>query len=422
MRTLVILFAGGILASAQFPRPPRKARTGSEQTDDNRKVSATGVIRKMDEKSITLEATDSRLIEIKVSASTKFRKGDGEIAGSLVNTGDSIRVDAVEDSEGYWTATTVVVTKSEAPVAGGPSPSILRSREAPERPVEPATTRAAADRSSSGDDEGPPKLRRGIPKARPKPRDDEDAPIAGRNEGDVTPVAAPADPKQQLIDRAREAAFSFSEGLPNYVAQQFTTRYVREGDHWRALDVVSATVVYENGKESYRDLQINGKPVKKNMEEMSGSWSTGEFGTTLKSLFDPRSAAQFDFRKQSTFQNFNAMVFDYAVDRQHSDWRITVASQAVIPAFLGRVWIDAKTARALRIEMSAVEIPLEFPMDKVEAAQDYGQVRLGPDEYLLPIHAENLSCQRGSPVCSRNVIEFRNYHKYQGETKIVFDK
>ncbi len=400
MRTLVLFLAIGVLAQAQFPR----------------KVSATGVIRAMDDKSISLQADDSRLIEIKLSSATRFRKEDSDVAVSAVHAGDSARVDAIENSAGYWTAASVVIVKTQAPASQGPSPSILR---APDTKV--------GSRAAAHDDEGPPKLRRGIPKRRPQSRVEDDAPeppiaSSAKPERDVEPASAPQDPKIQLVNRAREAAFSFSDALPNYVAQQVTTRYLRDGDRWRALDVVSATVVYENGKESYRDIQINGKPIKKSMEEMSGAWSTGEFGTTLRSLFDPRSAAQFDFRKQSQFQNFSAMVYDYAVDRQHSDWRIKVGSQAVVPAFLGRVWIDAKSARTLRIEMSAVEIPEEFPMDKVEAAQDYGQVRLGAEEYLLPIHAENLSCERGSSNCSRNVIEFRNYHKYQGETKIIFDK
>jgi len=38
------------------------------------------------------------------------------------------------------------------------------------------------------------------------------------------------------------------------------------------------------------------------------------------------------------------------------------------------------------------------------------------------VHAETLSCQRGTSVCARNVIDFRNYHKYAGEAEIKFEK
>jgi len=47
---------------------------------------------------------------------------------------------------------------------------------------------------------------------------------------------------------------------------------------------------------------------------------------------------------------------------------------------------------------------------------------LGTATFLLPVHAENLSCQRGSPICMKNAIDFRDYHKYSGESTITFDK
>jgi hypothetical protein len=48
-------------------------------------------------------------------------------------------------------------------------------------------------------------------------------------------------------------------------------------------------------------------------------------------------------------------------------------------------------------------------------------VRLGgTQQFLLPVHAETLSCQRGSSFCSRNAIDFRNYHKYTGESTVEF--
>ncbi len=103
--------------------------------------------------------------------------------------------------------------------------------------------------------------------------------------------------------------------------------------------------------------------------------------------------------------------------------QIQAGSQSIIPAYTGRVWIEEKSAEVLRIEMAAADIPRDFPLDQVEASNDYGFVRLATaDQYMLPTHAETLSCERGSPVCSRNTIDFRNYHKYSGEATLVFDK
>jgi hypothetical protein len=75
----------------------------------------------------------------------------------------------------------------------------------------------------------------------------------------------------------------------------------------------------------------------------------------------------------------------------------------------------------LRIEMEAKGLPKDFPADHVESATDYQYVRLGgTQQFLLPVHAETLSCQRGTAFCSRNTIDFRNYHKYTGESSVEF--
>ncbi|HEX3377367.1 MAG TPA: hypothetical protein VHS29_10935, partial [Candidatus Acidoferrales bacterium] len=72
----------------------------------------------------------------------------------------------------------------------------------------------------------------------------------------------------------------------------------------------------------------------------------------------------------------------------------------------------------LRIEMQARNIPSDFPMDTVESSVDYSYVKIGDTEFLLPVHAESLGCQRGTNYCSHNIIDFRNYHEYTATIKI----
>jgi hypothetical protein len=116
-----------------------------------------------------------------------------------------------------------------------------------------------------------------------------------------------------------------------------------------------------------------------------------------------------------------AKMYDFEVPHETSHWNIHALSQTYVPAYVGSVWIDPSTSRVLRIEMDAKGFPAEFPLDHVESATDYQYIRLGDlKQYLLPVHAETLSCERNSSYCTRNVIEFRNYHKYTGESTITF--
>jgi len=199
-----------------------------------------------------------------------------------------------------------------------------------------------------------------------------------------------------------------------------TTRYMQQSrsEGWTALDVVTAKVVYEDGKEDYREITVGGKRTNKSMLDLGGATSTGEFATILTSLFSGR--ATFKFVESTTVARAPAAIYDFKVSLRNSDWTIQVGGQALRPAYSGSVWIDKTSSQVRRIEMSANNVPKDFPLDAVESAVDYQEVHLGTSLFLLPTHADNLSCQRGSPICTKNEIDFRDYHKYSGESTIVF--
>jgi hypothetical protein len=307
-------------------------------------------------------------------------------------------------------------------------------------------------------DSGPPKLARG----KPKPRKATDADQVASNSppsptSQPAPGAAPASPVSASqsepqaatvtvtraqgaqepsfaetgppvdarIEKAREAAGAFTETLPDYLCQEQMARFQSETVKvsWVPLDIVSMEVVYEKGKERYRNLQINGKPTKaQRMEDLAGSWSTGEFASVLLDIFSPATAADFRYRRTSRSGGRDAYLYDFEVDHEHSHWQIHMPSQSILPAYRGSIWIDKETARVLRIEMQAVHLPTEFPLDKIEMATDYEFIRIADRPFLLPVHSENLDCQRGTTMCTHNVIDFRNYHKYAGESTIEFGK
>jgi len=382
----------------------------------------SGVIRKLDAKSFEMEALDTRFLQVQM-LDTTTKPAD-------LRVGDGVDVALTQDKDGLFQASDVKFNREvaktvedndriEEPVApqeegrAGPPPTIL---------VRPGNV-------YDPDDSGPPKLKRGKPSQRASSSSSPDENAGGETIGEIQapppPRAAPvANSRLSLVEQARDVAANFLEGLPNYVCQESTTRYVSETrePNWSALDVVSAEVVFEGGKESYRNLTINGHASKKPPEE-SGAWSTGEFGTILAQLFVPYTHADFKRIQDDTIEHQAATIFDYKVDRRRSGWRIWVPGQYILSAYKGSVWIDKQTAHALRIEMQAKDIPEAFPRISVETAVDYDYVSLGSAEkFLLPVHAEVLSCARDSNMCERNTIEFRNYHKFTGESIIKFDQ
>jgi hypothetical protein len=226
-----------------------------------------------------------------------------------------------------------------------------------------------------------------------------------------------------VIAKAREAAAEYSASLPNFFAQQNTTRYQKEGrESWHAQDIVSADIAYENGRESYKNIKVGNKAVNKTMDEIGGTRSTGEFATLLESLLSEGSGATFRRNGQDTIRNRAALVYAYEVPRERGTWRVEAPSQLYYPALRGSIWIDKETSRVLRIEQQGRNLPALFPFDTVETTTDYDFIRLGTSgPFLLPVEAEVLSCQRGTSLCSRNRIEFRNYRKFGAESNVTFE-
>ncbi|HEX8818239.1 MAG TPA: hypothetical protein VF753_22305 [Terriglobales bacterium] len=236
------------------------------------------------------------------------------------------------------------------------------------------------------------------------------------------PAPAPSLPANApLIDRAREAAFQFSQKLPNFRCQEFMSRFKQEGQQKSPLDLVSAEIIYEDGQETYRDVKIDNHPADKALEQIGGSWSTGEFASMLLELFHPQTRAQFRSGGSSPISGVSAQVYDFQVQAENSHWMLEADSQKLASAYQGSVWIDPSTARVLRIEIQARNLPSDFPMSAVETAIDYSFVRIGEKSFLLPVHAESLGCQRNSSYCSHNIIDFRNYHEFKSDIKIIPD-
>jgi len=331
------------------------------------------------------------------------------------------RADSTDDSSSSSPASAPVQSASVTPtMPGDPGPPVLRRGATPRDQSAPdAITDSVPARPSVRSEEV-----NGVTQLPPAP-----APITGETarlgNGERLPqpsgISATDDP---IIDQAREEAFAFTDSLPNYVVKQFTTRYQSDSasrgrTSWQALDIVTADVVAENGKETYKNLMVNGKPTKD--VDKSGSWSEGEFASTLQAILSPASDALFKNRRATTIVNRSAWRYDYTIEQPRSSWRVYAGGSSYRPAYGGAIWIDKETSRVLRIEMSARNIPREFPLDQVESTVDYDFVLIGNQKYLLPTHSEALSCTRGTTECSRNVIDFRNYRKYGADTNITFE-
>jgi hypothetical protein len=297
---------------------------------------------------------------------------------------------------------------------GSSSPSRTQSQ-----PAQPAASASPAQAGQPCSPDVAPILKRGKQADLPPCPDAPPAASSPADSSARSEAQRPLNPAQSLIERAREAAFEFSEKLPNFICQEIMSRFAQSGrGDETPLDVVSTEIIYEDGRESYRNVKINDRPTDKGMEEIDGSWSTGEFASTLLALLHPDTDAVFRPAGQANISGQTAQVYDYDVRGERSHWTLTSGSQTITVAYRGSVWVDPQSARVLRIEMQARDLPSDFPTDTVESAVDYSYVYIDGASFLLPVHAESLGCQRGTNQCRHNTIDFRNYHEFKAEIRI----
>jgi hypothetical protein len=427
---------GGV--NLPVPRLPGKKSKDSSDGNSTRVAlrAADGTLRELDEKSLYLE-TKHKILKFRVLAKTQFRDKEGEhVRDSLLKPGDQLSVEVNGDDP--ETALRVILTRksTDAERARAERPF---DHDSAQTPVEADThstgaTEAAAEPSGGSkpdsSDNGPREIPTLAKAGKPDSTDSADStgstqPVekAEPPVENTKPVPRANATSDDIISSARDAADRLTDGLPNFLVQQNTTRYFSRvlPPQWQVLDVVTAEVASVDGKEDYRNIRVNGKPSNRPIEK-TGAWSTGEFQTTLESLLNPYTAAAFHKTRDDTLDGRSAYTYDFQVQQRNSDWDIHAPDGTVAtPAYSGTVWIDKATFNVMRIEEQSGQLPSSFPFDKAESVVEYGFVSIDGKTYPLPVHSEILTCQRGTSICTKNEIRFQNYRKFGADSNITFD-
>jgi hypothetical protein len=237
-----------------------------------------------------------------------------------------------------------------------------------------------------------------------------------------------------LIENARKNTLDAVGEMPDFVVKQQIQRSAAYAgtNNFRNLDRLVVAVSYRSsGEESYRVLSVNGllqnaPEAKQSYDSVGGTSSTGEFVTMLATIFKPESQTKFEVVETDVIRTRNALVFDFAIEKDRAKQVITAvgySTDTTITGMRGRVWIDRDNARVLRIESFATDIPDNFPVRTATRNIDYEWVKIADEKYLLPSLSDvRLTMREKSKVFeTRNVIRFKDYQKYGSEVKVLDD-
>jgi hypothetical protein len=229
-----------------------------------------------------------------------------------------------------------------------------------------------------------------------------------------------------FIEETRKVVRDYLDELPDFICQQDIQRYFDfDGTGaWDKADTLVYELTYNRKRETYKPVNVIGRPVTRPLEESRGAYSTGDFASGLAALFDTETNAVFKPAGKERLGNRQTLVYDFRVPQESS--KLTVKAEGadqIVAGYSGTVWIDAETKKVLRIDQAVDHLPKSYPVTHSESSVDYDVIKLrGLDmDFLLPIKAEFIIADRRERKYFRNLIYFKFYRKFETDIKIGED-
>jgi hypothetical protein len=230
-----------------------------------------------------------------------------------------------------------------------------------------------------------------------------------------------------LIVRMREAALTYGDRLQDFICTQITTRSADKsgsGRHWKRLEVQESELSYVAHREHYKVLKVNGQSEDPDAKIKKGYYSSsGEFGTALRRIFDPKVNAEFKWDHDVIEGGKRLCVFRYDVTRASSTYGVRAGADHLVLAHHGFAHADCESGAVVRIQMdteprsvirSGHEVVLSVQLDV-----RYRPVLIGTREFLLPESAESIA--RYGTMLTKADIQFQSYRKFQADSKMIFN-
>jgi len=392
--------------------------------------SFTGTVVRRDERYFVVQLEDKRILRLRITPQTTAAKGGKAVDLDAYLVADVVQVEVLSDGKDYLDAARVTFVKAGTPkeradIVQHPEWRLGNSLRIPV--VDP-----------SNDDR-----RLSTVLQEPSPRDSDITILQrGRNQPrEVAPSGTRADtpedvehtavvPIDPTIRAVRKRVKAFMEVLPNLIVKKDTSMFVcfSRPPQWSPNGHVIAEVRYEDQRESYREIQVDGQLHYENPEADLGeffqglgkAWSGGESGGIVSCLFSPYAKGDFNFVRFDHVDDAEVSVFSFVLGAPNSCVSIRRGSQIVYPASRVSLWISTKSNDILRVEIEASDIPIDFPTDRSEKRIDYHHIKIGSTGYQLPVQAHYFGCLRGTYYCWMNRMSFQNYREFHADSTIRF--
>jgi hypothetical protein len=149
-----------------------------------------------------------------------------------------------------------------------------------------------------------------------------------------------------------------------------------------------------------------------------GLTKTGDFYGFLAAIFGTKSPGYAPAGEQAGGSTA-AIRYAYRVPRS-SGYLLTRDRLGAVVGYHGSFWVDRKTLGVTRLEVEADDIPAGLKISSAKITIDYGTVRAGAGDFLLPQATEARMVSDGG-MESRTATRFSNCRQFGAESTISFE-
>lgn len=385
-----------------------------ETGSSHKVVNFQGLLSRSDGDTLSVELPDQRVMRFKLSPQTHYQPEDSSGRLAAFRVADVVEVKAESAARGYFLARSVRFLRRPSPEELA---EILQSPEVSYREEANVIQNASIDPLRE--------TRRLNLVAKPD--------AISLDVGVASPASTSASSPgvhDNLIASVRAKVNEAFEVLPNFRAKLVTSMFHSNTKKmkWVPNGVLAAEVAYEGEHETYSEIQLNGKrpadaPATGDSEYMrsfNNAWSSGDFETLSHCVFS--GLADTDFHKADASQDAASelAVYEFSGGRASTCVAVRSESQIVYPGYKGSLSVRTQTKDVVHVELEAIDIPQGFPLDRAERSVDFGVVRIGEEQYLLPTTAYWFGCYRNSYYCFLNRVDFQNYRHFESDSKMRF--
>jgi hypothetical protein len=219
----------------------------------------------------------------------------------------------------------------------------------------------------------------------------------------------------RIRTRVREAL----DRLPDCTCIETVARFHSQGGKEpKRLDNVVFQVLFSGGKELFAspgDVRWETDP---GPFVSTGLIGNGLFALHLRSIF-LNNQSIIKFHGMETRGGREEAHYDFAISRMMSGYSVHRGQAAAVVAESGSFWADPQTYDIQHVEFHADDMPPELMFSEVATAIDYGRVRVGERDLLLPQTAD-LRTVDSDGVEDHDLIEFTHCQGFHTESSVNF--